>query len=384
MKKKITAILVLVATVLLSSCILSVGTFAADNVVYLKEGGSGDGKSDTSPLGNLLAAYNALGSAGGTIVICGEYDFNASMPDAASTSHFIEPAHTGLVTVTSKYGGKDYREASALYVTKGSRWGLNGPTTVENLNIRNGKADGTAKGNILLFTAQYNPIVIGEGVNVTEFKGGTLGNGVSVLGGYQDGFDKGADADAPLDLTANITIKSGTVLVGASSRQITKNFTDKSTINIEGGTITELYTGTINNAGRSGETTVNISGGKIQSKIWCMNASPNFNTGKVTVNITGGEFLYATVGSEQTAINGNAPVAPETAGNVTVNVIESMKASISAICNNGCTVNTYVDPSTPPPVVEPPKTGDSTFVIISAMSLAIAGAWVISKKSLVK
>ena len=51
--------------------LLCISMSAASGVVYVKDGGTGDGRSASSPLGSMLDAYNALGTDGGTIVVCG-------------------------------------------------------------------------------------------------------------------------------------------------------------------------------------------------------------------------------------------------------------------------------------------------------------------------
>ena len=63
---------------LLAAWMLSVPFYAetddGNTVVYLADGGSGDGSSAESPVGSLTAAYNALDlSKDCTVVICGKF-----------------------------------------------------------------------------------------------------------------------------------------------------------------------------------------------------------------------------------------------------------------------------------------------------------------------
>lgn len=99
---------------------------------YVADGGTGDGKTDMTPVGKIADAYAALGDNSGTIVICGKLDYSAD-------AQFAAPKHTGKVTVTQKYNGKDYRDSdnNTVYIKKGSRWGLGGPTTFENVTFKN-------------------------------------------------------------------------------------------------------------------------------------------------------------------------------------------------------------------------------------------------------
>ena len=58
---------------LLLGALLLIGAAAAEQVVYVSDGGDGDGTSAAAPLGDLAAAYKALGDAGGRIVLVGTY-----------------------------------------------------------------------------------------------------------------------------------------------------------------------------------------------------------------------------------------------------------------------------------------------------------------------
>ena len=283
MKKIIVIALALMSVVLLCAT-LSMGAFASENVVYLKDGGTGDGKTAETPFGNIGDAYAALGTEGGTIVVCGSYDFSS----AVSNAFFVEPAHTGKVTVTQKYNGVDYRtDGASLYINKGSRWGLNGPLTLENINIE----DKTGK-TCLLIVCQFNPIVIGEGVENIGFKNTKLGDALSILGGVQNGFD--AYNTVTRSSPSNITINSGKFLVAGNSRQVSilekGVFTGQVNITINGGEITTLYCGSINDGLSTGDVKLTINGGKIKGKVYGDGASPSLNEGNIHVVVTGGDF----------------------------------------------------------------------------------------------
>lgn len=141
-------------------------------VVYVTDGGTGNGATPEAPLGSLSAAYTALGDAGGTIVI---------MEKLTLTAHFTEPAHTGAVTVTQEHGGVSYRQTDdhGLKVTN-YRYFLNGPTTFEHITFR---GSGQTGNNFLLFVAQFNPITMGEGIHCEDFGDfSVIARGVSILG----------------------------------------------------------------------------------------------------------------------------------------------------------------------------------------------------------
>lgn len=284
--KKTALILTAVISAALMCVLMCTGIFAAENVVYLRDGGTGDGKTDMTPVGSLGDAYAALGDNGGTIVVCGSYDFSS----ASASAHYIAPAHKGAITVTQKYGDKDYRAGGeSVYVKKGSRWALGGPTTYENINFKN---DG---GKFILFVAQFNPITMGDGVVNDGFTNKDLGTALTVMGGYQKDFAEAAGSDMKSNKDANITINSGKFIVVGCSRQVPlfkASFTGAINITVNGGEITKMYAGNVNDGLTMGKLTIKINGGKIAGNILANNSSTDYSyhEGDVAVIVTGGEF----------------------------------------------------------------------------------------------
>ena len=132
---------------------------AAEAVVYVKDGGTGNGASPTTPLGSLEAAFTKLGTAGGTIVLVGKCTLAANITfDGGKKIGFQSAPHTGLVTITSTYSGVDYAQTSGaqLYFAGAIHYRLNGPTTFKNLNF-----DFEGKNNIM--AARFNPLTFDEG-----------------------------------------------------------------------------------------------------------------------------------------------------------------------------------------------------------------------------
>ena len=114
--------------VLLLCGLFAVGVSAADSVVYVADGGTGDGTSAATPFGSLTDAYNALGSTGGRIVIVETYTLGGN---------FVEPEHAGVVTLTQEQDGVSYRTAAGCgIVSNNNRFILNGPTTFEKVTLR--------------------------------------------------------------------------------------------------------------------------------------------------------------------------------------------------------------------------------------------------------
>ena len=245
---------------LVISALLLISAFAAENTVYVSDGGTGDGSSASAPLGTLADAYAALGDDGGKIVITDTVSIATS---------FVEPSHSGKVTLT----GGTLAATDVHYM-------LNGPTTFENI---------TLKGNnkYLLIVAQFNPVVFGEGITVTGFGNFiTLLNSVSILGGTRANFDKYND-DTLIGKDTNITFKSGKAILVGYSYGVNKNYTGTANINIEGGTLCNIYTGAITGIG--GNVNMNVSGGTFMYNIYS-SAKSSKVAGNINIKVTGGDF----------------------------------------------------------------------------------------------
>lgn len=149
--KRITGILMTVA-LLISLCM---PVYAADEtVVYVCDGGKGNGSSKDAPVGTLEKAYEILleksgiknnADAVGVIVICDTLTIQ---------NHFNytgELTHKGSITYTSVYGHEDFGKTedarliihadskSALDPQDEHRFVLGGPTNIENLVIDRGE-----------------------------------------------------------------------------------------------------------------------------------------------------------------------------------------------------------------------------------------------------
>ena len=230
-------------------CVMMAFAVSAKDV-YLNDGGLGDGSSAESPLGNMTAAIEAIADEGGKVIIVDTY---------TCADQYVEPAHAGDIVIT---GGK-YVFAHGKY----NRWYLSGEgsTTFENIAFE------YAAGSTALFVAQFNKLVMGEGIAFTtkEYSG-------YVIGGYQKA-DEYATLDEmittlglPTDKNSDITVKSGSYHLVAgfnrgddSARTSTNAFTGTSTIVIDGGDFKTVYGGNINCNATSAGTDITINGGNI-------------------------------------------------------------------------------------------------------------------------
>ena len=262
---------------LLLLCAVLTLSAAAAGTVYVADGGSGDGKTASAPLGDLAAAYTALGEDGGTIVVVGRYTLRAA---------FVEPDHSGEVTVTQETDGTSYRAAadSGVYFNS-MRYILNGPTTFANITFR-GKGAETKKNNGALLVAQFHPVKMGAGVECRDFGAYTdIASSFSIIGGAQAGADKwNALTD---DLDAHITVESGEFAIVAFSRQIDKLYTGMAHIELSGGTFHHIYLGAVNK-GRGGDTDLTVTGGNFVGD-FTAGASSKV-AGSITITLKGGDF----------------------------------------------------------------------------------------------
>lgn len=80
---------------ILSLCVL-LAVAASAKTVYVKDGGTGNGSSESAPLGSFQSAVDALGGEGGTIVLVGN----------VTRGTVTIPDQSGDLTVTAKNGAK--------------------------------------------------------------------------------------------------------------------------------------------------------------------------------------------------------------------------------------------------------------------------------------
>ena len=212
------------------------------DVVFVSGNGSGDGASPSSPISDINAAYTLLGEDGGTVVFVGEYTTSATVDF---------PQHTAKVTLTSVYGGVDYRvnaDASIRYTGTGFIK-LNGPTEIDGLTV---KLDKSSAG----FVANFHSLTIGYDFAVVNTDG-TTAYRMYLVGG-QNGEEKGgALADAA---TNEIRVFGGKfIMVSAFSRSIALEHRGTVTVTI-GGTadVRDLYFGALSTGAKGGTSIVNL------------------------------------------------------------------------------------------------------------------------------
>ena len=267
---------------------MSVAASAAGTatVVYMADGGSGNGTAPESPVGTLTAAYDALDlTKDCTVVLCGKFTQTANFTYGT--------AYTGSVTMTSVYGGTDYRESGAVYEFNNNRFYLRGETTFENMHFN------TTSGAFLLVVAQHNKVTVGEGVTITGAKltGGTVATSFSILGGYQDGASTTANT-----LDTDITVLSGSkiyIVAFARGSKGAPSYTGTANIKIGGNAgVSGLHlSGVDRNNIAYGTTKVEITGGATVGTIYGA-------TQKVTLNSLALTWRSGTIGKFVPALSG--------------------------------------------------------------------------------
>ena len=220
-------------------------TIVSDPDAFYVDGVNGldtnDGFSAEKPLKTLAAAYEKVTASTTTyIVICGEVNLSESLVNASAavTKQTIGNAnggikHPGTVVLTSKYKDVDYRDAGAGLSLGGKTWDLMGNTVLENINITE-KATSIA--------ANYYSFYMGEGIG-----GKCVAD--SVVLGFNGAimYNNGPLKYRPKDIT--FTMKSGTIGIlygtglsnqGWDNKDATAAYVPiNSTLNIEGGNITD-------------------------------------------------------------------------------------------------------------------------------------------------
>mgnify|MGYP001405491056 CR=1 FL=1 len=74
-----------VLSLLICAVLCTAAVFAAEQTVYVKDGGTGDGLTPGSPVGSLTKAYDALDlTKDCTVVLCGKFTQNANFTRTAS------------------------------------------------------------------------------------------------------------------------------------------------------------------------------------------------------------------------------------------------------------------------------------------------------------
>lgn len=237
---------------------------AKDKVVFVSSAGKrdNDGTSPENAVDSLQLAVAMLRETGGTVVVCA--------PLNAKVAFFVECA--APVTVTSVYGGVDYRTTKNAGITLTGSWTLGSEMTFENVKIN------TVAGQSL--NAQYNNLTIGEGVVMT---GGEFALNV--------GYRIGAGALTPEDVSCH---KDCTVKVASGKWAL-----------LRGGNMRANPADPVGTVDKGVNLSICISGGEFTNKSVNANSGIGMNgcDGYVNFEISGGNFAGSVAGIHRTGTN---------------------------------------------------------------------------------
>jgi len=357
---------VLICAILLLS-VMPVFAYAADKVVYVKDGGTGDGSSPDKAVGTIVDAFAAVGDSG-TIVVCGKLTLSGNTLGL--------PKWAGTITITSIYGGTNYITSAAaeLYFAGAYRLIFSGAVTMENITF--------SIPDSILIVANYNKIVMGEGITVNQYSGS---KGIYLVGGTQNGVEGEFTAR---DLNSNIVIKSGAYyLISAFSRQINDNYTGHGRIDVYGGTINLLLAGPVNN-GTGASAELNIYGGEIAT-VGLAGLASNSSVlikGDTVVNLYGGQInSFDTFGVEGKSIlnyttGAQTGIEILTIGFTDVNKISAPAETTAASTTAASTTTASATTAASTGDSTAPSTLDSAVIMTAAALIALLTVTVISKK----
>ncbi len=236
-----------------------IGIGAADDVVYVVDGGKGDGSSPTSPFGDLADAFVAL-PYGGTIVVCGDYTLANSVNYDASVPAFTSPSADGTITITGKYGGTNYN--GRLVFAAASRYFCTADTVFENITFYNGSK------KTLVIAGRFFNLTFGEGCNMDSIE-------VHVVGGMEHTNAVVSVPDDDYSKDTYVTVKSGKIaeLTGLGrnvSRRSSANYTGTSHITITDEAVVDKVFGAYcwgSKAVTGGTAIITLDGGSVTNFI---------------------------------------------------------------------------------------------------------------------
>lgn len=258
MKKRVWIILAL--CVLLVSTLVLTAFADGGTVVYVKDGGTGDGSSAVNAMGDLFAAIDKLDN-GGTVVVCGDL----SISPAANTV-YTWPANSGKVTVTGKYKGVDY---TPVIKTSSGKVTVNCTSEIlfQHLTINHAGGPSTEFFAGPSLTFGDGMVFQHEGSEIVYYKDGyicvRMGNTNSACADSYFEICSGTisyiqGGNNKYDVTnSQVVVRSGVKITDFIQCGGTKKNVTRSNVTIEGADVNALYLGGYGSSAVTGAVTVN-------------------------------------------------------------------------------------------------------------------------------
>ncbi len=233
-------------------------TTVKEKVIFVSDGGKGDGKSAQEALGSLKAAYEAAGADGeATIVVCGPLTVSGV---------FEAPKHDGKITFVSRYAGTDYRRTADAKFILADQFVSGGDVFFNDITV-------STDGKTRIFFGNGYPMEFGEGVACDKGNGGSY---PYIFGGSNK---SGASVNG-----VDITVSGGSWhCIQGGNRNIGAYVLGDVSVKINGGYVSTYVTGT-GRAQVKGNIKVEINGGSIEYGVYGIYASST-EQGKVEGNI---------------------------------------------------------------------------------------------------
>lgn len=290
---------------------------------------SGDGKTAGTAVATFGDAFKLLDpEKGGTIVLCGEFRITSQVDLSAYNV-------AGQVTLTSVYGGVDYRSengAKLTYVGDAQKFGASGNMVMDNMVVNmESTASGTSQ---FIYTGAYLHVTdtvttTGTGrwkIFVSYIEPDPSHNCFGLIEGgtyYQIfmGSNKGNTGDATMTFDKNASVISNVCMGGNSS-----NTVNNVTFNMKGGYVKVIFDmpagGTV-----KGDLVMNLTGGSIVEMRDYTGKTDIAINGDIIINVGSG---FGT-GSAQFGVWSASSVT--VGGNKILNLIDYAGGSMNSLGN---------------------------------------------------
>ena len=311
----------------------SLFTVDDEQVVYLMNGGTGNGMRPTMPLGNLTDAYAALPN-GGVIVVCGEYTLSGTLGNST---------HTSKITITSVYDGIDYAKTNGAKFQFNTNLYCAGETEFRDITLVCAKRYG-------VLYANGHKLTLGD--NITCEMHSSVTTYLSVMGGGTPGLTgtdltinsgkwqrvRGGNAMDASAMTVNLTINGGEFVERLTLGSGTSHGGDIHA-EINGGTFYQgIFASTLDSSDLSLNSNVvlTVNGGTFYGTIAAASTTLGTYSGSYSVYINGGDFAHVTDLTGTSKLNGGMTSALYPASNIDLEANETGTLSFTnPIRSNG-------------------------------------------------